>query len=133
MKLELKARGIELDRTLRDAIDRGWVAGPRMQCAGAYITSPGGGGDVTGLAPEEDALVPPEMRLGVVRSADDVRRRGIALLDPVLYDRPAWTFEGYATGPGAGARAGCAAVASAAKGTPRGATRGGGPPVLLGC
>ena len=52
-------------------------------------------------------------------SADDVRRRGIALLDPVFYDRPAWTFEGYATGPGAGARAGCAAVASAAKGTPR--------------
>lgn len=52
-------------------------------------------------------------------SRDDVQRRGIALLDPVLYDRPAWTFEGYATGPGAGARAGCAAVASAAKGTPR--------------
>jgi len=49
----------------------------------------------------------------------DAERLGISLLDPVLYDRPAWTFEGFATGPNAGARAGCAAVASAAKGTPR--------------
>ena len=49
----------------------------------------------------------------------DAEKLGIALLDPVLYDRPAWTFEGFATGPNAGARAGCAAVASAAKGTPR--------------
>ena len=39
-----------VDVALRDAIDAGWIAGPRMQCAGAYITSPGGGGDVTGLA-----------------------------------------------------------------------------------
>ncbi len=49
----------------------------------------------------------------------DAEKLGISLLDPVLYDRPAWTFEGFATGPNAGARAGCAAVASAAKGTPR--------------
>ena len=49
----------------------------------------------------------------------DAERMGISVLDPVLYDRPAWTFEGYATGPNAGARAGCAAVASAARGTPR--------------
>ena len=48
----------------------------------------------------------------------DAERLGITLLDPVLYDRPAWTFEGFATGPNAGARAGCAAVASAARGTP---------------
>ena len=52
-------------------------------------------------------------------SRADVDKLGIAVLDPVIYDRPAWTFEGYASGPGAGARAGCAAVASAAKGTPR--------------
>ncbi len=39
---------------------------------------------------------------------------GVALLDPVVADRPMWTYEGYAAGPGAGARAGCAAVASAA-------------------
>jgi putative aminopeptidase FrvX len=49
----------------------------------------------------------------------DAERLGISLLDPVLYDRPAWSFEGFATGPNAGARAGCAAVASVAKGTPR--------------
>ena len=49
----------------------------------------------------------------------DAERLGISILDPVLYDRPAWIFEGYATGPNAGARAGCAAVASAAKGIPR--------------
>lgn len=54
-------------------------------------------------------------------SRADVERLGIALLDPVIYDRPAWTFEGHATGPNAGARAGCAAVATAAAaGTPAG-------------
>ena len=45
---------------------------------------------------------------------------GIALLDPVFPDRPMWTFGPYATGPAAGARASCAAVASAATGTPAG-------------
>ena len=29
-----------VDIALRDAIDAGWTAGPRMQCAGAYVTSP---------------------------------------------------------------------------------------------
>jgi putative aminopeptidase len=42
---------------------------------------------------------------------------GISLLDPVIADRPAWTYEGYAAGPAAAARAGCAAVATAAQGT----------------
>jgi putative aminopeptidase FrvX len=46
----------------------------------------------------------------------DVERLGISVLDPVVADRPAWTYEGYAAGPGAGARAGCAAVATAAQG-----------------
>lgn len=39
---------------------------------------------------------------------------GLAILDPVIYDRPAWTYASYAAGPNAGARAGCAAVATAA-------------------
>lgn len=43
-----------------------------------------------------------------------VERMGIALLDPVAADRPLWTFEGFATGPNAGARAGCAAIAAVA-------------------
>jgi putative aminopeptidase FrvX len=50
-------------------------------------------------------------------SRADAEKLGITLLDPVIADRPAWTFEGYAAGPAAGARAGCAAVATAAQGT----------------
>lgn len=46
-------------------------------------------------------------------SRAEVLARGIDLLDPVFPDRPMWTFAQYATGPAAGARAGCAAVASA--------------------
>ena len=51
-------------------------------------------------------------------SRPEVERLGIQLLDPVTPDRPAWSFAGHASGPGAGARAGCAAVASAATQTP---------------
>jgi putative aminopeptidase FrvX len=50
-------------------------------------------------------------------SRADAEKLGIALLDPVIADRPPWTFEGNAAGPAAGARAGCAAVATAAQGT----------------
>ena len=60
-----------LDLELRDGIEARLLDGPRMQAAGAYVTSPGGGGEVTGL-PGID--VPPEMRVGVVRTPDDVRR-----------------------------------------------------------
>jgi imidazolonepropionase-like amidohydrolase len=63
-----------VDVALRDAIAAGWVVGPRMQVAGAYITCAGGGGDITGLAPDVDAVVPYELRVGVVNSVDDVRR-----------------------------------------------------------
>jgi putative aminopeptidase FrvX len=49
-------------------------------------------------------------------SRAEVERMGIALLDPVAGDRPMWTFADFATGPNAGARAGCAAVAAAAAG-----------------
>jgi imidazolonepropionase-like amidohydrolase len=62
------------DVALRDAIDAGWVAGPRMQVAGAYVTCSGGGGDITGLAPDIDAVVPAELRLGVADTVDGVRR-----------------------------------------------------------
>ena len=63
-----------VDVALRDAIDAGWLPGPRMRVAGAYVTCSGGGGDITGLAPDVDAVVPYELRLGVVDSVDDVRR-----------------------------------------------------------
>ena len=49
-------------------------------------------------------------------SRAEVERMGIALIDPVVIDRPQWSFEGYAAGPAAGARTGCAAIATAAKG-----------------
>lgn len=62
-----------VDVALRDAIEAGHVLGPRMRCAGAYVTSPGGGGDITGLAPDVDAVVPHELRFGVVRSEAEVR------------------------------------------------------------
>jgi imidazolonepropionase-like amidohydrolase len=63
-----------VDVALRDAINAGWLPGPRMRVAGAYITCAGGGGDITGLAPDVDAVVPSELRFGVVNSVDDVRR-----------------------------------------------------------
>ena len=63
-----------VDVALRDAINAGWLPGPRMRLAGAYVTCPGGGGDITGLAPDVDAVVPYELRFGVVNSVDDVRR-----------------------------------------------------------
>jgi imidazolonepropionase-like amidohydrolase len=63
-----------VDVALRDAIDAGWVAGPRMRVAGAYVTCSGGGGDITGLAPDVDAVVPYELRVGVADSVDEVRR-----------------------------------------------------------
>ena len=61
------------DVSLRDAINDGRVEGPRMAVAGAYITTPGGGGEITGLAP--DVVIPEEMRRGVVSSPADVRLR----------------------------------------------------------
>jgi imidazolonepropionase-like amidohydrolase len=66
------------DCALRDAIDRGDVVGPRMQCAGAYVSAPWGGGDIVGLA--HDIVLPEELRFGVVRSVDEVRERVRRLL-----------------------------------------------------
>ena len=61
------------DVALRDAINRGDVPGPRMSAVGAYITIPGGGGEVTGFAP--DVKVPDDMRVGVVIDAADTTRK----------------------------------------------------------
>jgi imidazolonepropionase-like amidohydrolase len=63
-----------VDVALRDAIEAGDVLGPRMLCAGAYVTSSGGGGDVTGLAPDVDAVVPRDLRFGVANSPEEVRK-----------------------------------------------------------
>ena len=63
-----------VDVALRDAIEAGDVLGPRMLCAGAYVTSSSGGGDVTGLAPDVDAMVPRDLRFGVANSPEEVRK-----------------------------------------------------------
>ena len=55
------------------------------------------------------------------RSRADVQALGISLLDPVERDWPPWRYGGLVAGPAAADRAGCAAVAAAARGTP---TRG---------
>jgi len=61
------------DVALRDAIAQGEVEGPRMLVAGAYITIPGGGGAVTGAAP--DVVLPADMQYGYVRNADEARAK----------------------------------------------------------
>ncbi|HKY47490.1 MAG TPA: amidohydrolase family protein, partial [Acidimicrobiia bacterium] len=61
------------DVALREAIEGGWVEGPRMQCAGCFVTCPGGGGDITGLAVDVDEVVPKELRFGVVSGVDQMR------------------------------------------------------------
>ncbi len=62
-----------VDVALRNAIDDGTVAGPRMAVAGPYITVSGGGGEITGLA--SDVVLPRELRFGVANTADEVRER----------------------------------------------------------
>ncbi len=66
------------DVALRDAIDKGYVPGPRMSVAGAYITTPGGGGDITGIA--GDVGIPAEMRRGVIEDAADAHRKAHDIL-----------------------------------------------------
>ncbi len=60
------------DVALRDAINQGRTPGPRMFVAGAYITIPGGGGELNGVMPNDQ--LPTDMRLGVVRSAGDASK-----------------------------------------------------------
>lgn len=65
------------ERTIRDAINAGSVAGPRVQAAGFYLTIPGGGGDlvIPGI-PEQD--IPIHVRMGVARGADEFRKKAEA-------------------------------------------------------
>lgn len=66
------------DVALRDAINAGLVPGPRMSVAGAYITIPGGGGEITGVA--DDVKIPAEMRVGVVEDEADTHRKAANIL-----------------------------------------------------
>ena len=66
-----------IDISLRNAINKGQVLGPRMAVAGPYVTRPGGG-DVTGLP--NGAVAPPEFRLGVATTPAEVRARVTEIL-----------------------------------------------------
>ncbi len=68
------------NRDLRDDIDRGEAIGPRMQVAGFYLTIPGGGGDILMPGMIEDEI-PPYLRLGVARGADDFRQKAQDAID----------------------------------------------------
>lgn len=62
-----------IDIALRDAINADVVEGPRMACAGAYVTVSQGGGTLSGLAP--DIELPPTFGRGVANSESQVRQR----------------------------------------------------------
>lgn len=61
------------DVSLRNAIEAGYVEGPRMAVAGAYLTVPGGGGEVTGMAP--DVEIPAIMRMGIASGPDEMKAK----------------------------------------------------------
>ncbi len=61
------------DVALRDGIAAGYIEGPRMYVAGAYVTVSHGGGEVTGFAP--DLVVPDDFRRGVANNESEVRQR----------------------------------------------------------
>ena len=61
------------DVALRDAIAKGYVVGPRMYVAGAYITITGGAGAMTGMAP--DIQLPWDLRYGEANSPWEIRQK----------------------------------------------------------
>jgi len=58
------------DVALRDAINKGYIVGPRMFVAGAYITITGGAGAMTGYAP--DIKIPWDLHYGEANSPWEV-------------------------------------------------------------
>src|SRR5207245_8922493 len=61
------------DIALRDAIAHGYIIGPRMYVAGAYITITGGAGAMTGQAP--DIRLPWDLHYGEANSPWEVRQK----------------------------------------------------------
>ncbi|HEU0310197.1 MAG TPA: amidohydrolase family protein [Sphingomicrobium sp.] len=66
------------DVALRDAIAAGQVEGPRMFVSGGYVTTPGGGGAVTG-APA-GTIIGPEFRIGEAGTPEEARARVRSIL-----------------------------------------------------
>jgi len=67
------------DVTLRNAIERGDVPGPRMWVAGAYLTIPKGGGELNGVVPNDQ--LPLDLRLGVAATPKEAAAKTTYLLD----------------------------------------------------
>ncbi len=68
------------DKALRDEVNAGKIAGPRMQVAGYYLTIPGGGGDL--LVPGVDEKdIPERVRRGVARGASQFRVKAQAAVE----------------------------------------------------
>lgn len=67
------------DVALRNAIAEGLVPGPRMFVAGAYLTHPGGGGELNGVVPNDQ--LPADMRLGVLSGPDQAAAKAEYLFD----------------------------------------------------
>jgi len=61
------------DIAMRDAINNGYIVGPRMYVAGAYVTITGGAGAMTGMAP--DITLPWDLRYGEANSPWEVRQQ----------------------------------------------------------
>src|SRR5438874_1038805 len=61
------------DVAMRDAIAKGFIIGPRMYVAGAYITITGGAGAMTGLAP--DIQLPWNLHYGEANSPWEVSQK----------------------------------------------------------
>jgi len=61
------------DVAMRDAIAKGYIEGPRMYVAGAYITITGGAGAMTGMA--DDIQLPISLRYGEANSPWEVRQK----------------------------------------------------------
>ena len=68
------------DRELRDAINRGNVAGPRMQVSGYYLTIANGGGDlIVPNVPREQ--IPSQFHAGVAKGPEEFRRKAQIAID----------------------------------------------------
>jgi len=61
------------DVALRDAINKGYIVGPRMFVAGAYVTITGGAGAMTGQAP--DIKLPWDFNYGEANSPWEIRQK----------------------------------------------------------
>ncbi len=69
-----------VDRQLRDKIDRGELAGPRLQVSGFYLTIPGGGGDLLAPGIPEESI-PGHLRAGVSRSTEEFRANALKAVE----------------------------------------------------